>query len=63
MLSIVWAVVFLLTGLNKVFRDEKSRDLFPWVKDVPRTLVQFISIAEILGAIGLSLPVAPGIYS
>jgi uncharacterized membrane protein len=47
----------------KVFRYEKSRDLLPWVKDVPRALTQAIGIAEILGAVGLILPVFTGIYS
>ena len=62
-LSIVLAVVFLVTGVNRAFRYEKARDLFPWVKDVPRALVQFIGIAEILGALGLILPALTGIYS
>jgi uncharacterized membrane protein len=62
-LSIVLAAVFLITGVNRVFRYEKSRELFPWVKDVPRALVQFIGIAEILGALGLILPALTGLYS
>jgi uncharacterized membrane protein len=51
-----------ITGVIKVFRYEKSRDLLPWVKDVPRVLVQVIGIVEILGALGLNLPAATGIY-
>jgi len=61
--SIVLAAVFLVTGVNRAFRYEKARDLFPWVKNLPRALVQAIGIAEILGALGLILPVATGIYS
>jgi uncharacterized membrane protein len=61
--SIVLAAVFLLTGVNKAFRYEKARDLFPWVKDVPRALAQAIGIAEILGALGLILPALTGIYA
>ena len=61
--SIVLAAVFLLTGVNRAFRYEKARDLFPWVKDLPRALVQAIGIAEILGALGLILPAVTGIYS
>lgn len=60
--SIVLAVVFFITGVNKAFRYEKARDLFPWVKDLPRALVQVIGIAEILGALGLILPAATGAY-
>jgi uncharacterized membrane protein len=58
----VLAVVFLVTGLNRAFRYEQSRKNFPWVKDVPRTLVLVIGIAEILGALGLILPAVTGIY-
>ena len=61
--SVVLAVVFLLTGMTRVFRYEKARDLFPWVKNLPRALVQAIGIAEILGALGLILPAVTGIYS
>ena len=62
MFSIVLAVVFSLTGVIKVFRYEKSRDLLPWVKDVPRAIAQAIGVAEILGASGLILPLITGIY-
>ena len=61
--SSVLAAVFLIMGFNRVFRYEKARNLFPWVKDLPRALVQIIGIAEILGALGLILPVLTGIYS
>lgn len=54
---------FLVTGVNRAFRYEKARELFPWVKSLPRAPVQFISIAEILGALGLILPAATGIYA
>ena len=60
--SIVLAVVFFITGVIKVFRYEKSRDLLPWVKDVPRAFAQAIGVVEILGALGLILPVITGIY-
>jgi uncharacterized membrane protein len=60
--SVVLAVVFLITGVIKAFRYEQARERFPWVKDVPRTIVRVIGIAEILGALGLILPVATGIY-
>lgn len=59
--SIVLALVFLIVGLVRVFKYEVAADRFPWVKDVPRGLVTFIGLAEILGALGLILPVATGI--
>jgi uncharacterized membrane protein YphA (DoxX/SURF4 family) len=60
--SIVLATVFIITGVVKVFRYEKSRDLLTWVKDVPRVLAQAIGVAEILGGLGLILPAITGIY-
>ena len=60
--SIVLALVFLIVGLVRVFKYELAKDRFPWVNDVPRALVTVIGIAEILGALGLVLPVATGIY-
>lgn len=59
----VLAVVFFTTGVIRVFRYEKSRELLPWVKDVPRALAQATGVVEILGALGLILPVITGVYS
>ncbi len=61
--SIILAAVFLITGVNRVFRYQNARGFFPWVKELPRALVQAIGIFEILGALGLILPAATGIYS
>lgn len=59
--SIVLALVFLILGLVRVFKYEVAADRFSWVNDVPRSLVTFIGLAEILGALGLIPPVATGI--
>lgn len=61
--SIVLAIVFLVTGVIKVFRYPKAQNLFSWAKDMPRILVLAIGVVEILGALGLVLPAAAGIYS
>ncbi len=60
--SVVLALVFLIVGLVRVFKYELAKDRFQWVNDVPRALVTMIGVAEILGALGLVLPVATGIY-
>ncbi len=59
--SFVLALVFLIVGAVRVFKYELAADRFPWVNEVPRALVTFIGVAEILGALGLVLPVATGI--
>ncbi|MBN2146896.1 MAG: DoxX family protein [Anaerolineales bacterium] len=60
--STVLVAAFFIMGLIRVFRYEKARDLFPWVRAVPRGLAQVIGAAEILGALGLILPAATNIY-
>ena len=60
--SAVLAVVFLIVGVVHAFRYDLARQRFPWVEDVPRALVTVIGIVEILGAVGLILPAATGIY-
>lgn len=60
--SIVLALVFLVAGLTKALFYQKARKAFLWVNDVPRWLVQVIGVLETLGALGLILPAAIGIY-
>ena len=60
--SAVLAVVFLIVGVVHAFRYDLARQRFPWVEDVPRALVTVIGIVEILGAVGLIVPAATGIY-
>jgi uncharacterized membrane protein len=46
----------MVTGISKAFRYQQVTQMLPWTKDVPRAMVRFIGIAEILGALGLILP-------
>lgn len=55
-LQIVLALFFLIAGSLKTFQYEKARQQLPWVEDVPRGMVAFIGISEILAAAGLVLP-------
>lgn len=57
------AAMFLMAGAMKVFQYENAKEKLPWVKDVSRGLVSFIGISELLGAIGLVVPHASGIFS
>ena len=53
------ALFFLAAGAPKIF----GRDIEKWTgfSDLPRSQVVFIGFAEVLGAVGLVLPVATGI--
>jgi hypothetical protein len=50
-----------MAGVTHAFQYERAKAQFKWVADVPRSLVTFIGICEILGAIGLILPALTGI--
>jgi uncharacterized membrane protein YphA (DoxX/SURF4 family) len=60
------AAAFILAGSMKAFRplEQLSKNM-RWVSAVPAALVRFVGIAEVLGAIGLILPmvtnIAPGL--
>ncbi|MBM7567114.1 DoxX family protein [Paenibacillus sacheonensis] len=49
---------FVFSGWMKAFRHEKAAASWPWAKDVPRGLVVFIGLAELVGAVGLIVPEA-----
>lgn len=56
------ALAFLLAGFMKTFMPVATlKKNMAWVNDVPAAFVRFIGVAEILGAIGLILPLATGI--
>ena len=55
------ALVFLTTGIMKTFRYEQEGQKLETIKGLPRGMVAFIGICEILGALGLILPAATGI--
>ena len=63
-LQILVALFFLAGGAMKltqpVERLSKSKRM-EWVNDIPVSLLRFIGLAEILGAIGLILPAVTGV--
>lgn len=55
--------MFIMAGVMKAFQYERAKASVFWVKDVPRGLVTFIGIAELLGGLGLLLPAITGILA
>lgn len=56
------ALAFLLAGFMKGFTPlEGLKKNMSWVSVTPAALVRFIGIAELLGALGLILPILTGI--
>lgn len=60
--SIVLAIVFLITGIIKAYRYDIAVDRFPWVTELPEVIVRILGQLEILGAMGLILPLVIGNY-
>ena len=54
--QILLGLMFLMAGSTKAFAYEKAKASLPWVKDYPKSLVTFIGVAELLGAIGMIVP-------
>ncbi|MCK9857653.1 DoxX family protein [Paenibacillus sp. ATY16] len=52
------ALGFIYSGWLKAFQYEKAKASWGWIKDLPKGLVLFIGLAELLGAIGVILPEA-----
>jgi uncharacterized membrane protein YphA (DoxX/SURF4 family) len=63
----MWIVQGLLAGLfggggiMKVFMTKTARKVLSWAADMPTSRLRFIGTAEILGAIGIMVPLATGI--
>lgn len=54
----ILALGFVYSGWLKAFQYEVAKTSWTWVSDVPKDLVFFIGLVELLGAIGLILPQA-----
>ena len=54
---------FVMAGVNHAFRAEqiKSQQGMQWVNAVPKGLLLFIGVCEILGGVGVILPAATGV--
>ena len=63
----LWIVQILLAGMYgmsgamKTFQTEKAKAQFPWAKNRSDGFVRFVGISELLGALGLILPLVTGI--
>jgi uncharacterized membrane protein len=64
LLQIVLALVFLALGLLMVTRSrERLLPVVPWVEDFPQPVVTTIGVLELVGAAGLVLPAALGVWT
>lgn len=60
--QVVVAGMFAMSSLAKLTQPtDKLADKYPWVRDFSPTMVRFIGVMGMLGAIGLIAPAATGI--
>ena len=59
--QIVLAVMYGMSGAMKTFQTAKAKGQFPWAKNRSDGFVRFVGTSELLGALGLILPLVTGI--
>ena len=55
------AAMYLMAGMIKTFQTAKAKEQMPWTKERSDGFVRFVGISELLGALGLILPLVTGI--
>ncbi|MCL5996174.1 MAG: DoxX family protein [Chloroflexi bacterium] len=60
-LQVLVGLAFVAAGVNHGFRIDQIKAQMKWVNALPRGLVTFIGICELLGGIGLILPALTGV--
>ena len=55
------AVMFGMAGVMKTFQTAKAKEQMSWAKNRSDGFVRFVGISELLGALGLILPLVTGI--
>ena len=56
------AAMYLMAGTMKIFQTGKVRPTMTWTQGRSDAFVRFVGISELLGAIGLILPLVTGIF-
>lgn len=59
--QILLAVMYGMAGIMKTFQTAKAKEQLPWAKNRSDTFVRFVGTVELLGALGLFLPLLTGV--
>lgn len=59
--QILLAVMFGMSGIMKTLQTAKAKEQFPWAKNRSDAFVRLVGTSELLGALGLILPLVTGI--
>ena len=55
------AVMYGMAGTMKAFQTAKAKEQMPWAKNGSDAFVRFVGTSELLGALGIVLPLVTGI--
>ena len=55
------AAMYLMAGTMKTFQTARAKEMLPWAKNRSDGFVRFVGTSELLGALGLILPLVTGI--
>jgi uncharacterized membrane protein YphA (DoxX/SURF4 family) len=59
--QILLALLYVTAGALKTFATAKAKEQLPWAKRHSDNFVRFVGAAELMGALGLLLPMLTGI--
>jgi uncharacterized membrane protein YphA (DoxX/SURF4 family) len=59
--QILLAVMYGMAGIMKTFRTAQAKEQMSWAKSRSEGFVRFVGISELLGALGLVLPLITGL--
>ena len=59
--QVLLAAMYGMSGSMKTLQTAKAKEQFPWAKNRSEGFVRFVGISELLGALGLILPLVTGI--
>jgi len=55
------AAIYLMAGAMKTFMTPRAKETLPWAKERSDGFVRFVGTSELLGALGMFLPMLTGI--
>lgn len=61
--QVLLAVLYGMAGILKALQTSKAKEQMPWAKNRSDAFVRFIGTSELLGALGLILPMLTGILA
>ena len=59
--QVLLAVMYGMAGIMKTFQTAKAKEQMSWARNRSDNFVRFVGMAELLGALGLILPLLTGI--